>query len=79
MMRQLWASEIKLDWDDPVPEACREDWVKFFSDLFDMNNIKFERCLKPANAIGDPTLVIFSDGCLRRVRLRRMGVGRRRI
>lgn len=62
MMRQLWASETKLDWDDPVPELCREGWVKFFSDLFDMNNIKFERCLKPANAVGDPALVIFSDG-----------------
>ena len=27
-----------------------------------MNNIKFGRCLKPRNAVGDPTLVIFSDG-----------------
>ena len=62
MMRQLWASETKLDWDDPVPEACREDWTKFFSDLFDMNNIKFGRCLKPTDAVGDPALVIFSDG-----------------
>ena len=62
MMRQLWASKTKLDWDDPVPEACREDWTKFFSDLFDMNNIKFGRCLKPTDAVGDPALVIFSDG-----------------
>ena len=53
MMRQLWASEMKLDWDDPIPE-----WLKFFSDLFDMNNMKFERCLKPANAVGDPALVM---------------------
>ena len=27
-----------------------------------MNSIKFERCLKPPNAVGDPSLVIFSDG-----------------
>ena len=61
MMRQLWASERKIDWDDPVPEEYKKDWIKFFSDLFDMNNIKFERCLKPPNAAGNPTLVIFSD------------------
>ena len=24
MMRQLWASETKLDWGESVPEACRE-------------------------------------------------------
>ena len=62
MMRQLWASEKKLDWDESMPEACRENWAKFFSDLFDMNNIKFQRCLKPPGAVGDPALVIFSDG-----------------
>ena len=27
-----------------------------------MNSIKFERCLKPPNAFGDPSFVIFSDG-----------------
>ena len=61
MMRQLWASKRKIDWDNPVPEEYKMDWIKFFSDLFDMKNIKFARCLKPPNAIGDPTLVIFSD------------------
>ena len=27
-----------------------------------MSNIRFERCLKPANAVGDPSLEIFRDG-----------------
>ena len=62
MMRQLWARDVKMDWDDPLPEEYKRDWVKFFLDLFGMNNIKFERCLKPPNAVGDPSLVIFSDG-----------------
>ena len=61
-MRQLWAREVKIDGDDPLPEERRRDWVKFFSDLFGMNNITFARCLKPPNAVGDPSLVIFSDG-----------------
>lgn len=62
MIRQLWASNVKIDWDDPLPEGYKRDKIKFFSDLFDMNSINFERCFKPPNATGDPTLVIFSDG-----------------
>ena len=62
MMRQLWVSERKIDWDDPVPEEYKREWSKFFLGLFDMNDIKFERCLKPPIAVGDPILVIFSDG-----------------
>ena len=27
-----------------------------------MEDINFRRCIKPKNAVGDPTLVIFSDG-----------------
>lgn len=61
-MRQLSASEVKMDWDYPLPEEHKRDWVKLFSDLFGMNSIKFQRCVKPPNAIGDPSLVIFSDG-----------------
>ena len=56
MMRQFWAREVKIDWDDPLPEEYRRDWVKFFPDLFGMNNIKFERCLRPPNAVGTPAL-----------------------
>jgi len=62
LMRQLWASEVKIDWDVPLPEGHKRDWVKLFMDLFGMSNTKFERCLKPPNAIGGPSLVIFSDG-----------------
>ena len=61
MMRQLWESERKIDWGDPVPAEYERDRIKFFSDFFNMYNIKFERCLKPRNAVDDPTLVIFSD------------------
>ena len=47
VMRQLWTREVKIDWDDPLPEEHKRDWIKFFWDHFSMNNIKFERCLKP--------------------------------
>lgn len=62
IMRKLLGSEAKLDWDDPVPEEYRKRWIEFFSDLFQMEEIEFKRCLKPAQAIGDPVLVTFSDG-----------------
>ena len=63
MMRKLWVSEAeRLGWDDPVSDECRADWNTFFSDSFVINNIKFSRCFEPTNAVGDPMLVIFSDG-----------------
>ena len=50
-----------IDWDEPVPEANRADWVTFFSDMLELNNIYFERCLQPPDATGQPILVVFSD------------------
>ena len=60
-MRQLW--NIKsLGWDNIIVELHKKDWITFFKDLFDMQNISFPRCIKPADAIGNPLLIIFSDG-----------------
>ena len=53
--------ENDLDWDDPIPERCREEWVRFFTNLFDMESISFTRSTKPKCAVGEPILVIFSD------------------
>lgn len=62
LMRQLWATEKKLGWDDPVPEKQRINWLEFFQDLRNMDQVIFPRCLKPSGALGLPTLIIFSDG-----------------
>lgn len=62
LMRKLWTYETKLDWDDPIPEECGRDWITFFNDLPEMEKITVKRCLKPHSAIGDPILIIFSDG-----------------
>ena len=61
LLRRLWGTEPKLDWDDPIPEENQQNWSIFFNDLKDMNQIRFTRCLKPMDAIGDPILVVFSD------------------
>ena len=62
LMRNLWTNETKLDWDDPIPEENRREWVIFFNDLPEMKKITVKPCMKPSNAVGDPALVIFSDG-----------------
>ena len=62
LMRRLWSQELKLEWDDLLPKEQRNEWVEFFRELFHMENVTFPRCLKPENAIGNPTLITFSDG-----------------
>ena len=66
----------QFEWDDPIPDGEREKWVKFFRDMFSMEKIWFHRSTKPANAVGKPSLVIFSDaseeafGCCAYIRWR---------
>ena len=59
LMRRLTME--KLDWDETIPETERVKWVLFFVSMFEMEKITFPRSIKPANAIRDPSLVIFSD------------------
>ena len=61
LLRHLWGSDQKLDWDDPIPEENRENYIAFFKDLQDMGQIRFMRCMKPSDAIGEPILIVFSD------------------
>ena len=61
LMRHLWGSDQKLDWDDPIHEQNRKNWITFFKDLQDMGQIRFMGCMKPSDAIGEPILIVFSD------------------
>ena len=38
------------------------EWIEFFIELYEVEEVEFQRCVKPSDAIGDPILVIFSDG-----------------
>ena len=51
-----------LDGDELIPDEFRKEWIDFFRQLFQMENTTFQRCIKPEEAIGDPILVLFSDG-----------------
>ena len=61
LMRQLWATSEKLDWDDAIPEDNKQQWSAFFNELPEMNQVKFERCLMPSDAVSNPVLIIFCD------------------
>ena len=52
---------VTIGWDDPISEQCRDRWKQFFIDLYKLQDVSFIRCLKPYGAVGEPTLVIFSD------------------
>ena len=61
-MQQLWLNEAKeLGWDDLLPSTICSEWLAFFIDMFDVEDIMFKRCKRPDNAIDNPMLIIFSD------------------
>jgi len=62
MLRQLCSGdERNLGWDDDIPLELKIGWIKFFQQLFDVEKISFKRCVQPIDAVGKPTLVMFSD------------------
>ena len=63
LLRKLWAArDPPISWDDPLPPVYLREWEKFFSQLHCLQDLSFQRCLKPADAKGSPVLVVFSDG-----------------
>ena len=52
----------KLGWDDQLPTELSARWVLLFYSLFDLEYLSFDRCLRPPNSIGQPWLLILSDG-----------------
>ena len=59
-LREVWSR--KLDWDTPLPTDLTTKWIRFFTTLFRLEQLRFPRCLRPEDAIGRPWLVILSDG-----------------
>ena len=59
-LRETWS--LKLGWDDPLPIHLRSKWVHFFCSLFQLEQLRLGRCLRPPDSVGRPWLIIFSDG-----------------
>ncbi|KAK4304812.1 hypothetical protein Pmani_023247 [Petrolisthes manimaculis] len=51
-----------INWDEPLSEQISLKWKKIFFDLYEIDSLVFNRCVKPCDAVGKPTLVVFSDG-----------------
>ena len=62
LLRKLWGQDKKIGWDEPIPEQFRREWITFFIELYEVENITFKRCIKPVNTVGNPILIVFSDG-----------------
>ena len=62
MLCKLWAQDRKFDWDEPIPETFRQEWIKFFQEFAQLKHITFERSTKLSDAVSDPILVVLSDG-----------------
>ena len=58
-MQRLW--QRGFEWDDDLPPATRDEWIQLFQEMKDLNHVTFDRCLTPPEAVGSPTLCIFSD------------------
>ena len=63
LWRELWIGEAKgLSWDDQIPESQWQDWTEFFNEMYEMQHLRFYRCMKPPNVKDiEPILILFSD------------------
>ena len=58
-LQQLW--QIGLSWDEEVPPNERIKWMTLFEEMTALNDVKFDHCLTPPGASGDPSLIVFCD------------------
>ena len=61
LFRKITAIEPKIKWDEPIPDEFFDGWSRFITRIPLMKNISFPRCVKPPHAVGNPTLITFSD------------------
>ena len=58
-LQELW--QLGLNWDDEVSGALKQNWIRIFEEIAKLNDVKFERCLTPAEVVGKPYLIVFCD------------------
>ena len=66
LLRKTWEGDLgKLKWDDPLPKQLVQEILEFFVQLYDLENLEFERSLWPKEkVVGKPELIVFSDGSI---------------
>ena len=58
-MQRLW--QQGLEWDQELPIPVREEWIRFFQEMKNLNHVTFETSLTPPQAIETSMICIFSD------------------
>ena len=60
LLQALW--QLKLSWDDPIPDAINVKFITFVQDIRNLNQLRITRCLKSEFALDTVELHGFSDG-----------------
>ena len=58
-LQALWKRGIS--WDEDLPPELSQRWKRLFQEMVQLNGVRFDRCLTPPNAIGQPVLCVSSD------------------
>ena len=61
-LRNLYNPDLNLGWDDPIPSQMKQTWVRLIQMLKSAETVRFPRCVRPKDAVGNPDLVLFNDG-----------------
>ena len=64
LLRSTWENGCeRLGWDEPLPAELVQKMLAFFLQLFELENVTFQRSLMPEEeTVGKPELIVFSDG-----------------
>ena len=62
ILRETYKLELDLKWDDDLPRNLKEKVVRVLTLLKEAEKLRFKRCITRADAVGNPSLVVFVDG-----------------
>ena len=60
--RDLHKTELNLKWETPIPDELKVKWIKMLQTLKEAEKLRFPRCVKPLDAVGNPVLLMSNDG-----------------
>ena len=60
--RDLHKTELNLKWESPIPEDMKVKFVRMLQTLKEAEKLRFQRCVKPPGAVGNPVLLMSNDG-----------------
>ena len=53
-----------VPWDKPVSQELYAEAKNLFEEMLCVNEIAFPRCMKPTDVVGEPSLIVFTDGSM---------------